>query len=212
LNCVTQSLTCGAGNPRDYQHLQEAQRSDLSVNAIGPAGENKVAFASWLNENDRAAGRGGTGCVGGAKMLKAVVVKADKGGQQKAANRADWRAAQRNALAKIMDESTITSPRKGGLSLYGTNMLMNVANTIGALGSRNSQATNFGDGAEKLGGEYVKEHYLIHDPTCHACPVACKKEVEITAAPTRSRWNRWSTNPRGRLGRTAETTHRVRGL
>ena len=23
----------------------------------------------------------------------------------------------------------------------------------------------------------------MHDPTCHACPVACKKEVEITSGP-----------------------------
>jgi aldehyde:ferredoxin oxidoreductase len=25
----------------------------------------------------------------------------------------------------------------------------------------------------------VKEHILVGDPTCHACPVACKKEVEV---------------------------------
>ncbi|MBA4181479.1 MAG: aldehyde ferredoxin oxidoreductase [Anaerolinea sp.] len=172
---------------------------DLSVNAIGPAGENKVAFASWLNENDRAAGRGGTGCVGGAKMLKAVVVKA-RSAQPRAADRDAWRTAQRNALAKIMDESTITSPRKGGLSVYGTNMLMNVANSIGALGARNSQETNFGDGAEKLSGEYVKEHYLIHDPTCHACPVACKKEVEIKSGPFKVKMESVEYEPAWSLG------------
>ena len=46
---------------------------DLSVIAIGQAGENLVKFACWINENDRASGRGGTGCVGGSKNLKAVV-------------------------------------------------------------------------------------------------------------------------------------------
>jgi aldehyde:ferredoxin oxidoreductase len=76
-----------------------------------------------------------------------------------------------------MDESTVTSPRKGGLSVYGTNVLMNVTNTIGALGSRNSQLTNFAH-AEEIAGEKIKETILVHDPTCHACPVACKKEVE----------------------------------
>lgn len=44
---------------------------DLSVLAIGPAGENLVKFGCWMNENDRASGRGGTGCVGGSKQLKA---------------------------------------------------------------------------------------------------------------------------------------------
>ena len=53
---------------------------DLSVNTIGPAGENQVRFAAWINEDDRAAGRGGTGCVGGSKNLKAIVVKAKKFG------------------------------------------------------------------------------------------------------------------------------------
>ena len=172
---------------------------DLSVNAIGQAGENLVKFASWLNENDRACGRGGTGCVAGSKLLKAIVVKAEKA-FPRAENRDAWRTAQRNALAKIMDESTITSPRKGGLSLYGTNMLMNVANTIGALGARNSQETNFGDGAEKLSGEYVKEHYLISDPTCHACPVACKKEVEITSGPYKVKMESVEYEPAWSLG------------
>jgi len=81
----------------------------------------------------------------------------------------------------IMDTANVTSPKKGGLSVYGTNVLMNIANTMGGLPTRNSQLTSFGASGELISGEYVKEHILIHDPTCHACPVACKKEVEITA-------------------------------
>jgi aldehyde:ferredoxin oxidoreductase len=190
----------GKGVHETVRVLQERHgKDDLSVMAIGQAGEKLVRFASWLNENDRASGRGGTGCVGGSKNLKAVVVKA-KRKLPRAANRAAWKTAQGNALAKIMDESTITSPRKGGLSLYGTNMLMNVSNTIGALGARNSQETNFGDGAEKLSGEYVKEHYLIDDPTCHACPVACKKEVEVTEGPYKVRMESVEYEPAWSLG------------
>jgi len=34
-----------------------------------------------------------------------------------------------------------------------------------------------------ISGEWVKENILVNDPTCHACPVACKKEVEITEGP-----------------------------
>ena len=152
---------------------------DLTVIAIGPGGENLVRYGSWLNEDDRAAGRGGTGCVGGSKNLKAVVVKAKKD-FPKPKRKDDWKPAHQRALATIMDEKNVTSPRKGGLSVYGTNVLMNVTNNIGALPAKNSQLTSFGEKGELLSGEYVNEHILVNNPTCHACPVACKKEVEIT--------------------------------
>jgi len=54
---------------------------------------------------------------------------------------------------------------------------------IGALPARNGQLTSFRDRADLLSGEYVKEHILVNDPTCHACPVACKKEVEVKEGP-----------------------------
>ncbi len=155
---------------------------DLSVITIGQGGERLVKFASWVNENDRASGRGGTGAVGGSKLLKAIVVKATKK-LVKAADRDKWKAAHQKALAEIMDERVVTSPRKGGLSVYGTNVLMNMTNVIGGLPTRNSQSTGFGEQAELLSGEYVKQNILVEDPTCHACPVACKKEVEIKEGP-----------------------------
>ena len=152
---------------------------DLTVIAIGQGGENLVRYACWVNEDDRASGRGGTGCVGGSKMLKAVVVKAKKA-MPKPANPEAWKPAHNRALATIMDEKNITSPRKGGLSVYGTNVLMNITSNMGALPTLNGRVTSFGERAESLSGEYVKENILVNDPTCHACPVACKKEVEIT--------------------------------
>jgi aldehyde:ferredoxin oxidoreductase len=155
---------------------------DLTVIAIGPGGENLVKFACWINENDRASGRGGTGCVGGSKLLKAVVIKAEKQ-IVKAANRDAWKPAHERALKGIMAEENITSPRKGGLSVYGTNVLTNITNNMGALPTKNSMLTSFGEDGEKVSGEYVKQHILVDDPTCHACPVACKKEVEITEGP-----------------------------
>ena len=32
-------------------------------------------------------------------------------------------------------------------------------------------------------GECVKANILVNDPTCHACPVACKKEVDVKEGP-----------------------------
>jgi aldehyde:ferredoxin oxidoreductase len=173
----------GQGIHATIRHFQERYgEKDLSVCAIGQAGERLVRFAAWLNEDDRAFGRGGTGAVGGSKNLKAIVIR----GRRKTSEVADpaaWKQVRRAALAAIRDESNITSPKKGGLSVYGTNVLMNVTNSIGALGTRNSQLTSFGERAEGISGEYVEQNLLSGNPTCHACPVACKKEVEITDGP-----------------------------
>ncbi|MEK7443031.1 MAG: aldehyde ferredoxin oxidoreductase family protein [Chloroflexota bacterium] len=161
---------------------QKYGEKDLSVIAIGQGGEHLVKFACWMNEDDRASGRGGTGCVGGSKNLKAIVIKAEKK-MVKAANRDAWKPAHERALKVIMAEENITSPRKGGLSVYGTNVLMNITSNMGALPTRNSMLTSFGSDAEKISGEFVKQNILVEDPTCHACPVACKKEVEIKEGP-----------------------------
>jgi len=69
----------GKGVHETIQHFKDLYgEKDLSVIAIGQGGENLVKFACWINEDDRASGRGGTGCVGGSKNLKAVVIKAKR--------------------------------------------------------------------------------------------------------------------------------------
>ncbi len=161
---------------------QRLGAQDLSIITIGQAGEHLVKFACWINEDDRASGRGGTGCVGGSKNLKAVVIRGHHADRPRPADKAGFKAAQKAALALLMDEKYITSPRKGALSVHGTNVLMNMSNAIGAMPTRNSQTTFFAE-HEAISGERVKETILVEDPTCHACPVACKKEVEITEGP-----------------------------
>lgn len=168
----------GKTTSETIKHFQAMYgEKDLTVITIGQAGENLVKMAAWLNENERASGRGGTGAVGGAKKLKAIVIKAKKQ-MTEAARPDDFKAAFSKGLAMIMDEGNITSPRKGGLSLYGTNMLMNVTASIGALPTRNSQQTSFAN-AELISGEHIRDTILVEEPTCHACPVACKKLVEV---------------------------------
>jgi aldehyde:ferredoxin oxidoreductase len=173
----------GKGIHETVEFMKERYgEKDLSVCAIGPAGENRVRYAAWVNENDRAFGRGGTGAVGGSKGLKAIVIRAQL--QKSTVEDPEaWKRARRAAQNLILDEKNITSPKKGGLSVYGTNVLTNVTNNIGALPTRNSLETSFGERAERISGEYVVENLLVDSPTCHACPVACKKEVEIKEGP-----------------------------
>ena len=151
---------------------------DLSVMAIGQAGENLVRYASFINEHDRSAGRGGTAAVAGFKKLKAIVIKAaQKGNMPQPALADEYKEANKKAVKAIL-EGGLTAPNKGGLSVYGTNVLTNLINEVGALPTKNAQFTNW-DQAELHSGEYVNEHLLVANNTCHACPVACKIEVEV---------------------------------
>jgi len=169
--------------------------------AIGPAGENLVKFACWINVDDRAAGRGGTGAVAGSKNLKAIIIKGDKSGKPQPANKEADKEARKHALSTIMAEENITSPRKGGLSVYGTNVLMNISESVGGLPAYNSKFTAFGpERAEKISGEWVRENILVDEPTCHACPVACKKEVEVTEGPFKVHMESMEYEPAWSLG------------
>lgn len=169
----------GLGTRATVKAMQDRYgKEDLSVVCIGQAGENLVRFAGFMNENDRAAGRGGTGAVAGFKKLKAIVIKgAQKGNMPQPAHDEEYKKANQKALKAIM-EGGLTAPKKGGLSVYGTNVLTSIINEVGALPTMNSKYTHW-DKAEGHSGETVNATLLVADNTCHACPVACKKEVEV---------------------------------
>src|SRR6056297_2003011 len=161
---------------------------NLSMMAIGPGGENEVRMACIINEDDRASGRGGTGAVMGSKNLKAIVVKSTTQMPQPA-DQETFQEGQKAAMQAIQ-ESDVTAPNEGGLSMYGTNVLMNATEEMDGLPVRNARYTSSRSereddpsepniDAEHVSGENVRENILVDEPTCHACPVACKKEVEV---------------------------------
>ncbi|GAA0207313.1 aldehyde ferredoxin oxidoreductase family protein [Halobaculum roseum] len=160
---------------------------NVSVMAIGPAGENGVKYACIVNEDDRASGRGGTGAVMGSKNLKAVVVKSGTK-MPKPAEPETFQEGYQQAM-QVIQESDVTAPNEGGLSLYGTNVLMNAGEEMDGLPTKNgkytstaafSEAEGVDVDAERVSGENVRENILVDEPTCHSCPVACKKEVEVS--------------------------------
>jgi len=169
----------GLGVRATVKALREVHGKEASVMCIGPAGERLVRFAAWMNEDDRASGRGGTGAVGGSKNLKAVVVVGDRTKVSKPTpeRKEAFDAAQKAGL-KAINAGALTAPRKGGLSVYGTNVLMNILNEAGSLPSYNGKQSYF-DQASEIAGEAFREHNLVGEPVCHACPVACKKELEV---------------------------------
>ena len=107
----------------------EGGKPDLSVVTIGQAGETLSRMAAWVDENTRSFGRGGTGAVGGFKRLKALVIRGSYKDRVRPNDPDAWKPANKAALDGIRDENNTTSPKKGGLSVYGTNVLMNVINT-----------------------------------------------------------------------------------
>jgi aldehyde:ferredoxin oxidoreductase len=153
--------------------IQDRETSDVAVLSIGPAGENLVRFAcavhTWEKSRDGVAGRGGLGAVMGSKHLKAVAVT----GSRKTT------VADQAAVKALLGD--IREPMKvgtAGLKQYGTTILVNVINKIGALGVRNLQ-TEFYDKADAISGETYREAYFDKDTTCFKCPVACGKDFHV---------------------------------
>ena len=170
------------------EEVEGSLGKNLSIMGIGEGGENGVKYACIMNEDDRASGRGGTGCVMGSKNLKAVVVKSTTK-MQKPADPETFKKGHKQAM-EVITESDVTAPNEGGLSLYGTNVLMNATEEMSGLPVKNGKYTStasaredsFGGDefdAEAVSGENVRENILVDEPTCHSCPVACKKEVEV---------------------------------
>lgn len=139
---------------------------------IGPAGEKLAMTSCIMNDTDRAAGRGGVGAVMGSKNLKAITVKAS----QNAISPADKDAmleAFKASMAKIK-ANDVTST---GLPTYGTAILVNIINGVGALPTKNWQESYFED-AESISGEELAEKYLTRNSHCHRCPIGCGRVVE----------------------------------
>lgn len=155
--------------------LLEENEEDAKVACIGPAGENLVLFAAIMNDKDRAAGRSGLGAVMGSKNLKAVVVKGTNGiGVEIPAY---FNNSIKEARNKIKN-NPVTAGNGGGLSTYGTQLLVNILNESHALPTNNWQKSKFED-AEKISGEFLAENYLIRHKACFACSIGCGRVIKI---------------------------------
>ena len=156
----------GLDSHQTTERLRAETHPRAGVACIGPAGENGVLFASVMNDRDRAAGRGGSGCVMGSKRLKAVVVH----GSQRAplAGQEAFDAAKRQARTAL-GEAPVT---KNSLKEFGTAVLVNLINEYGGLPTRNFQQGHFDDAAS-VSGETLKETIFEHSVACASCTVAC---------------------------------------
>lgn len=139
-----------------------------NVLCIGPAGENRVRFASIMNDRERALARGGPGAVMGSKNLKAIVVE---GHEKNTAVDMELYKFMLYETGKLVKASPLTNQ---ALPEFGTIVMMNVVNDIGALPTRNFQASQF-EGADAIGGEALSETLLVKNQACWACPISCTR-------------------------------------
>jgi aldehyde:ferredoxin oxidoreductase len=139
-----------------------------NVLCIGPAGENLSRMAAIMNDRERAMARGGPGAVMGSKYLKAIVVEGSK--KNLPADRDQFRFMLYET-GKLLKASPLTSQ---ALPEFGTAVVMNVVNEIGALPTRNFQDSQF-ENADDISGEALADSILVKNQACWACPIACTR-------------------------------------
>jgi aldehyde:ferredoxin oxidoreductase len=139
-----------------------------NVLCIGPAGENLSRIAAIMNDRERALARGGPGAVMGSKSLKAIVVEGRERPEIMDQERFKFLLYE---ARKSLAQSPLTSQ---ALPEFGTVVLMNIMNTVGALATRNHQQTQF-EGAEAISGEELTGKYLVKNASCWACPISCTR-------------------------------------
>jgi aldehyde:ferredoxin oxidoreductase len=156
------------------RECQQAVRDELGdrrirLAMIGPGGEKRVRVACIVNDLHDAAGRSGLGAVMGAKNLKAVAVRGK--GQIPLADPDGLKE-----LARWMRDNW--EKDAGSLHELGTANGVLDLDDFGALPTRNFQDGRF-EGASKISGEAMRDTILVARDGCFACPVRCKRVVEV---------------------------------
>ena len=152
--------------------IKEIGKNKISVSCIGPAGERLVKFASIINDNHRAAGRGGVGAVLGAKLLKAIAITGSK-----KINIVDLKKFQERS-SEILDKIKKTIVTKVNLHEFGTAKILDAVNDYRLLGTRNFQQ-NYFEHAADINAEKLKNTIFKKRNTCYSCPIACKRVTSV---------------------------------
>ncbi|MFT5504248.1 MAG: aldehyde:ferredoxin oxidoreductase [Gammaproteobacteria bacterium] len=153
---------------------QTHQDPQLRVACIGRTAEAGCLYSAVMNDKHRAAGRSGVGTVMASKNLKAVAIRGTKGISNLDNPEAFMKTT--NEGKQVLAENAVTGQ---GLPAYGTQVLMNVINSVGGLPARNMRDTGF-EGAENISAEAMAEPRksdgkpnLTTNAGCFGCTIAC---------------------------------------
>jgi aldehyde:ferredoxin oxidoreductase len=145
----------------------------VRVAQIGPAGERLSPIAAVMHDINRAAARTGLGAVMGSKLLKAVAVR----GTSKVS------VVDRQALLDIARWYAKRYPDTWAKNLHDIGTAGGVLQQlIGGLPTHNFQQGTF-DEWEQITGQRMRDTILKERDSCFACPVRCKRVVEVQEGP-----------------------------
>jgi aldehyde:ferredoxin oxidoreductase len=150
--------------------LEDIGDKRASVAVIGPGGERLVRFACIALDMHDFLGRAGLGAVMGSKLLKAIAVngktRPEVANKEAVTDTARWMRDNYEAPLGTMQE-------------MGTARGVVILNSAGGLPTRNFLDGSF-EGFETLTGRYMTDTILVDRESCYACPVHCKRTVEVT--------------------------------
>ena len=131
------------------------------VACVGPAGENRVRFASIMTSDSRAFGRGGLGAVLGSKGVKALTFDGDAD----AAIDIEWPDDAGEVHREAATSDSI-------MKRQGTTSVTELANEVDALPAYYFSERSF-EGVSGISGDRVEEK-KYKKGTCSQCAFACK--------------------------------------
>ena len=164
----------------------------IRVSAIGPAGEKLCRFAAIINDEFRAIGRTGMGAVMGSKNLKALAVRGTRD-----VNVADLEGFKE--FVKIIHER-MKGPATKKYRTLGTPENVLVLNSLAALPTRNFTQATF-EGADRVSGEYLNEHFVKKIVGCATCAMRCDHIAVVPEGPYKGSTSRlefeclWALGP-----------------
>jgi aldehyde:ferredoxin oxidoreductase len=179
-------------NETDHMLREELGDFYIRVSAIGEAGERLCRFAAIINDEFRAIGRAGMGGVMGSKNLKAVAVRGTHD-----VNVADFDGFKE--FIKMIYER-MKGPATKKYKTLGTPQNVLVLNSLNALATNNFSNSQF-EGAEKVSGEYLNEHYVKKIVGCATCGMRCDHIAVVPEGPYQGSTSRlefeclWSMGP-----------------
>ncbi|HUV53110.1 MAG TPA: aldehyde ferredoxin oxidoreductase family protein [Dehalococcoidia bacterium] len=152
-------------------HIKKEFGEKFNTDCIGIAGENKVRYASIMNDLHRAAGRCGGGAVMGSKRLKAIAVSGKK--QTRLANPSAFTEVAKKQF-ELLDQHMF----KVTLETFGTNAVIDLVNVRGGFPTRNWQ-TGVHPNLEEINAPALSDKVLVEPYGCFACPLKCGRRSEI---------------------------------
>ena len=175
-------------SPQETEDIIREELGDyyIRVAAIGPAGEKLSRIACIINDKTRAAGRCGLGAVMGSKNLKAVAVRGTK----------DVNVAKPDEFLEFV--RTLHKRMKGPATIkyrtLGTPQNVLVHNSLGCLPTRNFTNAVF-EGAEKVSGEYLNQHFVEKIIGCSSCAMPCEHIAVVSEGPYKGTMTRVEYEP-----------------